>query len=176
MTHENTYDSTPVIGYGDGLVTGPGTPVRIDNNDWILIGDFKFNVHPHRSDLGGYPVRWIETTDGSAVRPITASEALKPKTSFAPYAWHIDRSFIEDSNFGSPCEVSITGPGNPALDPSLEQQLIDGHGENFKMHDDDGNLYYTGRIVGDFDGLEPLDDFGMPNAGCTHIDINGERV
>jgi len=37
------------------------------------------------------------------------------------------------------------------------------------MFDDDMNLYYEGKIIGDYDGFEPLDDFGMPNARCTSI-------
>ena len=44
----------------------------------------------------------------------------------------------------------------------------------FSMYDDDDNCYYEGMIYGDYDGFEPLDDFGMPNAGCTYIKINGE--
>jgi len=37
----------------------------------------------------------------------------------------------------------------------------------FRMYDDDGNLYYSGRMkIEDFD---PLDDYGMPNAGCTYL-------
>ena len=39
----------------------------------------------------------------------------------------------------------------------------------FRMFDDDGVLYYEGKIWGDHDGFEPLDDFGTPNAGCTYI-------
>ncbi|MCK5496371.1 MAG: hypothetical protein KAI41_07675 [Hyphomicrobiaceae bacterium] len=78
MTHETQYNPAPVIGYGDGLITGNASPVRLENNDWIFLGDFRFNVHPFRSDLGGWPVRWIETRDefNSAVRPITASNSL----------------------------------------------------------------------------------------------------
>jgi len=37
----------------------------------------------------------------------------------------------------------------------------------FKMYDDDGELYYSGRMNRyDFD---PLDDYGMPNAGATAL-------
>jgi hypothetical protein len=39
------------------------------------------------------------------------------------------------------------------------------------MYDDDSELYYAGKIWGDFDGFEPLDDFGMPNGGCTQISL-----
>lgn len=44
----------------------------------------------------------------------------------------------------------------------------------FSLYDDDEVLYYKGIIVGDYDGFEPLDDFGMPNAGCTGIKYDGE--
>lgn len=51
-----------------------------------------------------------------------------------------------------------------------------GKGEKFKMYDDDGELYYEGRIVGeDYHQLEPLDDFGMGNAGCTDIRYKNEK-
>ena len=46
----------------------------------------------------------------------------------------------------------------------------------FSMYDDDDNCYYEGMIYGNYDGFEPLDDFGMPNAGCTYIKLNGEIV
>ena len=72
MTTENTqrHDPSPVTGYSHGLIISPSSPVREvtktadgrDNrNDWFYINDQRFNVHPFRSDLGGYPVRWIET-------------------------------------------------------------------------------------------------------------------
>ena len=43
-----------------------------------------------------------------------------------------------------------------------------GFTEKFKMLDDDGELYYIGQAKPGAD-FEPLDDFGMPNAGCTEI-------
>ena len=46
----------------------------------------------------------------------------------------------------------------------------------FSMYDDDDNCYYEGMIYGKYDGFEPLDDFGMPNAGCTYIKVNGEVI
>jgi len=49
-----------------------------------------------------------------------------------------------------------------------------GKSETFALYDDDEVLYYKGIIVGDYDGFEPLDDFGMPNAGCTGIKYDGE--
>ena len=41
--------------------------------------------------------------------------------------------------------------------------------QQFKMYDDDGILYYKGTIFGEYDGFEPLENFGMSNAGCTDI-------
>ena len=77
------------------------------------------------------------------------------------YAWII----TEDKIFGE--DVGIKGPR--LIDTKLEKLLKAREGTEFKMFDDDGGLYYAGKIVGDFGGFEPLDDFGMPNAGCTSI-------
>jgi len=38
----------------------------------------------------------------------------------------------------------------------------------FRMFDDDGNLYYEGLSTCN-SSFAPLDDYGMPNAGCTEI-------
>jgi len=51
----------------------------------------------------------------------------------------------------------------------LQQELKSGKGKKFQMFDDDGIRYYSGRIIGDYQGFEPLDDYGTPNAGCTDI-------
>ena len=44
------------------------------------------------------------------------------------------------------------------------------------MKDDDGETYYEGEIYGDFTGFEPLDNYGMPNAGCTSIWYGGDML
>ena len=38
---------------------------------------------------------------------------------------------------------------------------------DFRMYDDDGELYYKGKASHPI--FDPLDDFGMPNAGATEI-------
>ena len=38
----------------------------------------------------------------------------------------------------------------------------------FRMLDDDGAVYYEGFCSRE--SFQPLDDFGMPNAGCTMIE------
>ena len=67
---QTTYNNTPVKGYRDGLIISDTRPDRVithydDNrgdvsNDWFTIDDRRYNVHPYRADLGGYPVRWSE--------------------------------------------------------------------------------------------------------------------
>ena len=90
------------------------------------------------------------------------------------YAWIIDVDHIENN------ETHVTGPSNAdsqllnELINSPARTVVEGTGKNikkFKMYDDDNELYYSGRIIGDYDCLEPLDDFGTPNAGCTEIQV-----
>ena len=57
-----------------------------------------------------------------------------------------------------------------------DESLKGTDGKTFSMSDDDGECYYIGRIYGNYDGFEPLDDFGMPNAGCTQIKIDGQLI
>ena len=89
------------------------------------------------------------------------------------YTWVITHDFVEDG-----LEIGLSGP------PPLEHPLGPVHpGANklrrtdnetaFRMFDADGELYYAGTLWGDFSGFEPLDDFGLPSAGCTAIQLRG---
>lgn len=84
------------------------------------------------------------------------------------YAWVIMKDHLAPDGFGG--EVGVKGPRDAT--PELLADLTH-MGRTFEMRDDDGELYYTGRIVGEYDGFEPLDDFGRPNAGCTSIRYPG---
>lgn len=81
------------------------------------------------------------------------------------YYWRITR--VYEDGLGD--EVGISGPrgcdANLKSNPAI-----------FTMYDDDDNCYYQGMIYGNYDGFEPLYDFGMPNAGCTYIKIKGEII
>jgi len=77
------------------------------------------------------------------------------------YYWIITKDRIEDGGAKGVSNGYETTTSNKA---------------HFSMYDDDDICYYEGTIYGDYDGFEPLDDFGMPNAGCTYIKINGETV
>jgi hypothetical protein len=90
------------------------------------------------------------------------------------YAWIIDWG---NPNIDLQEEVGIKGPRG--ITPDQEEKLKAGEGEKFKMYDDDGIKYYEGRIIGERDydaGFEPLDDFGMPNAGCTDIHYKSKKT
>lgn len=76
-------------------------------------------------------------------------------------AWLITRDIIEEGkNDGRMGPSSIS-------DDSI-QALTNGEGFAFRMLDDDSELYYEGRCTIK-DSFQPLDNFGMPNAGCTMI-------
>ena len=111
------------------------------------------------------------------------------------YGWVITKDTLaENGTFQS--AVGVKGPYG--LRPELEARLDKGEGIRFRMKDDDGEVYYEGRIVfsdtsqevvtrytpsagsplmkrGITDslpeeGFGPLNDFGMPDSGCTEIE------
>ena len=84
------------------------------------------------------------------------------------YGWILTRNHLEyEERSEGVTQKVVLGPRN--IGENLETALRRGEGSAFRMYDDDGNLYYSGKIVGDYSGFEPLDDYGEPNAGCTDI-------
>jgi len=93
------------------------------------------------------------------------------------YAWQITHDHIENGK-----AVGVQGPHTIdrlqlamveelAKDPEMCDALDTSH--RFRLYDDDGVLYFEGVLTGsDLQLFEPLDDFGMPGAGCTRIDIH----
>jgi hypothetical protein len=77
------------------------------------------------------------------------------------YGWVVDKDHLDNK------DVSVLGPRG--ISKKLESALMAGEGKAFRMFDDDNELYFSGRIIGDFDGFEPLDDYGEPGFGCTDI-------
>lgn len=83
------------------------------------------------------------------------------------YAWIIDVDHIEPEKRRV---EPVIGPA--AVSDSFVALLKAGAGRKFRMYDDDGELYYEGRILTQSDGDElfgPLEDYGTPNAGATEI-------
>ncbi len=99
------------------------------------------------------------------------------------YAWRVDTDHQPDptSPVGSYSNAGgVTGPGGAPAD--LLARLDNGEGRKWRIYDDDGELYYSGRIVfadpaeeaGNGISLPeeafgPLWDFGQGNAGATEI-------
>jgi len=94
------------------------------------------------------------------------------------YAWLIIKDHIADESKPIQTNENARGMIYPS---SLSKEefaklMTQYKAEQFRMYDDD-NLYYEGYILGfDYDGFEPLDDFGTPNAGCTTIEYKRDKV
>jgi hypothetical protein len=90
------------------------------------------------------------------------------------YAWVITTDHLDNM------PACVTGPRD-----ATDEQIALAHekGTRFKIYDDDGELYYSGRFWSDGtngdDDFGPLDDYGAPNAGATEIryrDASGKYV
>lgn len=92
------------------------------------------------------------------------------------YGWIITKDHLCDE-FGGDSEVGTMGPFG--ILPEVEEALKSGKGHTFRMYDDDGELYYTGRTYAINDNMSddacyaPLGDFGMPGAGAVEIRYHG---
>ena len=85
------------------------------------------------------------------------------------YAWIITHDHLPTADMSS--RVGKYGPRG--ISQAQVNQLHAGEGEPFRLVDDDRTLVYEGRFLGDAmsdDAFGPLDDFGMPDAGCTSIE------
>ena len=99
-------------------------------------------------------------------------------TETSTYAWIIDKDHLEDGAG----DRGVSGPWNANVGGEVSEYAADkaqltANYENhfqFRMYDDDGELYYTGTMFCDGEPDEeacygPLGDFGMPNAGAVLI-------
>ena len=83
------------------------------------------------------------------------------------YAWVIDYEIYQ--NVG---DTKITGPNG--LSQKHFNSLNKGEGQEFQIFDADDILNCIGRIVGEYDGFEPLDDYATPSLGATTIKYKNE--
>lgn len=96
----------------------------------------------------------------------TPEEFAQTEAYVPPYRWVItrDRDYerygASDATLKS--SVGIEGPYGAS-------ETVNDNGEKWTLWDDDGECIYEGMIYGNFSGFEPLDDYGMPNFGCTAI-------
>lgn len=107
------------------------------------------------------------------------------------YAWIIDQDHLADPEDEPGTNMNAVGVCGPRDAPDELIELLEIHATKelaarhadaeiyrFRMYDDDGELYYTGRMITDEGATEeasfgPLDDYGTPNAGCTLIKYQG---
>lgn len=75
--------------------------------------------------------------------------------------WYISKDKIDDGE--------AVGQYNCRKDVKNVEDIKPLCKEKFRMSDDDGEIYYYG-YSNDSSSFDPLDDFGMPNAGCTAIE------
>ena len=88
-------------------------------------------------------------------------------------AFTITHSSIEGDNMGEKLEKleSARVYGTSEEERESVRAGKAGKGTHFKLYDDDGILYYTGKFYGDADSedaFQPL-DWATHNAGCTDI-------
>ena len=69
------------------------------------------------------------------------------------------------------------GVVNDCQNATIDQCIFlkaQGYKHKFKLLDDDGITYYSG-LSNDDSSFAPLDEFAMPNAGCTTIQYKGKE-
>jgi len=98
------------------------------------------------------------------------------------YAWTITKDYIAEPNAKQATNMNAVGVVGPR-GATMTAEEIRNHPDRafFSIYDDDGNRYYDGYMVHgvvvcpltgeeeESTGLEPLDDFGEPNAGAIEI-------
>ena len=84
----------------------------------------------------------------------------------AIYRWKIDKDYLDSDKDRN--AVGIEGPRD--LDESITSNP-----QGFTLYDDDNIAYYHGWLYGDYEGFEPVDDFGIGYAGAVHIKHDGDK-
>ena len=82
----------------------------------------------------------------------------------SPYTWIVTRDAILGDSSDA---VGKIGPRGAKNRERFDKIII--HGDHFRLLNDAGEVQFTGYILGDYQGLEPLRDYGQSN-GCTRIE------
>ena len=88
------------------------------------------------------------------------------------YTWIVTRDTVLGDSSDAVGKIGPKGAENRAR---FDKIII--HGEHFRLLNDAGETQFTGYILGEFEGREPLDDYGVEN-GCHSIEYerDGEWV
>lgn len=85
-------------------------------------------------------------------------------TTNSAYTWIVTRDAILGDSSDA---VGKIGPRGARNRERFDKIII--HGDHFRLLNDAGEVQFTGYILGDYQGLEPLEDYGRSN-GCTRIE------
>lgn len=132
---------------------------------------------------------------------IAPINSINKAVDFEGYLWAITKDHIAEPGAKPGTNANAVGVYNSDFTPSSREgvkqivpllafikknedniiKLIKDTGNygEFKMYDDDGELYYEGIIMcepGSESMFAPLDDFGAGNAGCTRIDYKDGKT
>ena len=86
------------------------------------------------------------------------------------YTWIITRGDIVGDSSHAVGRVGPPGASNRAPFDVVIQQ-----GRHFRLLNPDGDVVFSGYIVGEYRGPEPLEDFGR-ESGCSDIIYQGESA
>lgn len=87
---------------------------------------------------------------------------------YTHYTWIVTRDTILGDSSEAVGKIGPSGSSNRA---PFDSVII--HGEHFRMLNDAGEVQFSGYILGDFRGREPLVDYGSEN-GCSSIEFEHE--
>ena len=88
------------------------------------------------------------------------------------YTWVVTRDSVQGDTSEA---VGKVGPSGARDRVRFDVVIL--KGEHFRLLDANGRTQFSGYIIGEFDGPEPLDDYGRDN-GCVAIEYerNGEWI
>jgi hypothetical protein len=97
---------------------------------------------------------------------------MSEQTSINSYTWIVTRDAILGDSSDA---VGKIGPHGAQKRERFDKIII--HGDHFRLINQAGEVQFTGYILGDFSGPEPLEDYGREN-GCSRIEYerDGEWV
>ncbi len=88
-------------------------------------------------------------------------------TTRARYTWMVTGSADGDQTSDFVGRIGPSGAAQAGIKALIER------GSHFRMRDESGNVRYTGYILGECSGREPLDEYGKQR-GCTRIEYERE--
>jgi hypothetical protein len=93
---------------------------------------------------------------------------IEDGSGYSDYTWIVTRDTILGDSSEAVGKIGPSGVSNRA---PFDSVII--HGEHFRMLNAAGEVQFSGYILGQYQGSEPLDDYGAEN-GCAFIEFEHE--